>query len=134
MSERASYPLLESCADRLRTAGNRRLAEITLVAAVGEELSAKDLQISAETLQAQAEVARQAGYAQLAANLTRAAELTAVSNETLLAMYEQLRPGRSTYEELLELARLLQDEYNAVETASFVREAASVYQRLKAKG
>ena len=48
------------------------------------------------------------GFRQLAANLRRAAELTAVPNAELLRMYEMLRPGRSTYAELQELAARLE--------------------------
>jgi propanediol dehydratase small subunit len=61
------------------------------------------------------------------ANLVRAAELTAVPNAELLRMYDKVRPGRSTYDEMIALANTLADQYGAVETASFVREAAEVY-------
>jgi propanediol dehydratase small subunit len=84
-------------------------------------------QIQPDTLRHQAEVAKDAGYTQLAENLRRAAELTAVPNETLLKMYELLRPGRSTQAELLAMAETLERDYNAVETAGFVREASAVY-------
>lgn len=84
-------------------------------------------QISPDTLRHQAEVAQGAGYTQLAENLRRAAELTAVPNETLLKMYELLRPGRSTQAELLAMADVLERDYRAIETAAFVREAAAVY-------
>jgi propanediol dehydratase small subunit len=86
-------------------------------------------QISPDQLRHQAEVAREAGFTQLGENLRRAAELTAVPNEALLRMYELLRPGRSTYSELIALAQTLAQEYNAAETAAFVREAAEEYQR-----
>lgn len=123
-----TYPLMEHAAGALRAANGRPLAEITLEAAQKGELSAEDLRISAETLRAQAEIARQAGYTQLAANLTRAAELTAVPNEALLKMYELLRPRRCTFEELLELAGTLEATYRAPENARLVRQAAAVYQ------
>ncbi|MEX1018729.1 MAG: diol dehydratase small subunit, partial [Litorilinea sp.] len=77
---------------------------------------------------AQAAIARQSGFGELADNLTRAAELTAVPNEELLRMYEQLRPHRATYTELMELAHTLETNYHAPVTAEFVREAAQVYQ------
>jgi propanediol dehydratase small subunit len=85
------------------------------------------LQISASTLRAQAALAAQAGYHALAQNLLRAAELTAVPNEELLQMYEILRPGRSTYAELTQMADRLEREYDAPITATFVREAAETY-------
>lgn len=83
--------------------------------------------ISRSTLQHQAAAARAAGFTQLGENLRRAAELTAVPNEDLLRMYELLRPGRSTEEELLAMAARLEREFAAPETAAFVREAAGVY-------
>jgi propanediol dehydratase small subunit len=125
---RYRYPLMEYGAEALRAASGRPLAEITLEAATAGRLEAADLQIEAETLRAQAEIARQAGYVQLAANLSRAAELTAVPNEALLRMYEALRPGRSTFAELAELAERLERDYQAPENARLVREAATVYQ------
>jgi propanediol dehydratase small subunit len=121
-----SYPLREH-SESLRAANGRPLAEVTLEAAEAGALSAADLQIDAETLHAQAQIAEQAGYPQLAANLRRAAELTAVPNAELLRMYERLRPHRSTFEELDELAHTLVNQYNAPETAQFVREAAAAY-------
>ncbi|GAB4445794.1 MAG: diol dehydratase small subunit [Anaerolineae bacterium] len=123
-----NYPLIAHAADSLSAANGKPLAEITLDEAAVGRLSAADLQISAETLRAQAEIARRAGYEQLAANLRRAAELTAVPNAGLLAMYDTLRPGRATLTELLALADTLEREYQAAENARFVREAASVYQ------
>lgn len=122
-----TYPLLDHQAESLRTAGGRRLSEVTLEQAAAGELSAADLEVSPETLYAQAELARRAGYEQLARNLTRAAELTAVPNEELLGMYELLRPRRATFEELNALADRLAETYHAPETARFVRQAAGVY-------
>jgi propanediol dehydratase small subunit len=114
-------------AGELTAASGRRLAEVSLEAAATDKLSADDIQISAGALRAQAAIARQAGYLALADNLVRAAELTAVPNAELLRMYELLRPGRSTYDELTELAVSLEEEFAAPETAAFVREAAEVY-------
>ena len=96
-----NYPLRENAADQLRAASGRRLADITEEAARAGELSMADLQISAETLRAQADAARRAGYRQLAANLTRAAELTAVPNAEVLRMYNLLRPERAAHADLL---------------------------------
>src|SRR5262245_15823227 len=88
---------------------------------------ANDFHISADTLRMQAETSHNAGFTQLAENLRRAAELTVVPNETLLKMYEALRPGRSSREELLEVADQLERDFNALETATFVGEAVEVY-------
>ena len=75
----------------------------------------------------QADAAERAGYSQFADNLRRAAELTAISNAEVLEIYNALRPGRSTYEELLALAQHLEDEHAAPRTAGLVREAAAAY-------
>lgn len=122
-----AYPLMESAGDRLVAASGRRLAEVDLAAAAAGEVSIADLQIAPETLRAQAEIAQEAGFAQLAENLRRAAELTAVPNEELLKMYETLRPNRSTYAALLKMAERMEERYGAALTAAFVREAAEVY-------
>ena len=129
MNERKdrAYPLMEHAADRLAAASGRRLAEVDLAAAASGDLSIADLQVSAETLSAQAAIAEDAGFRQLAENLRRAAELTAVPNAELLAMYETLRPNRSTYTALLEMAERLAAGYGATLTAAFVREAAAAY-------
>lgn len=121
-----TYPLIHA-ADTLRSASHRSLAEISLDAVAAGDLSPADLRISAETLRAQARISAEAGYTQLAANLTRAAELTAVPNDELLRMYEVLRPGRSTFDELSALAARLENEYDAPENARLVREAAAAY-------
>jgi propanediol dehydratase small subunit len=119
------YPLIDQ-ADELHAMSGRSLSEVTLDAL--DELSIADVQISPATLRAQAEIAHQAGFRQLATNLTRAAELTAVPNAELLRMYELLRPQRASHAELLALADTLEQRYAAVENAQMVREAAEVYQ------
>ncbi len=124
---KSQYPLYETARDDLHAVSGRPLAEITTEAARAGKLSMADLQVSAETLRAQAEVARAAGYAQLAANLARAAELTAVPNGEILAMYSYLRPGRATQTQLLAMAEALERQYRATECAKLVREAAAVY-------
>ena len=123
----AIYPLAEHATDQLHAISGRSLGTITQEAAAAGELEIADLQISAETLRAQARIARQAGYTQLAANLTRAAELTAVPNAEILRMYETLRPGRASYDELIALADRLEHAYRAPESAALVREAAEAY-------
>lgn len=122
-----TYPLMESAADSLAAASGRTISSVTLDAVAAGEVAAADLQISASTLRTQAELAHQAGYRQLAQNLQRAAELTAVPNQELLRMYELMRPGRSTYTELTTMADRLENEFSAPITATFVREAAEVY-------
>ncbi len=123
------YPLMENQAETLRAASGRGVNEIDLPTALAGELSPADLQISAETLRAQAQIAAQSGFTQLAENLSRAAELTAVPNAELLRMYAAVRPGRSTYAELQMLAETLETTYHAPLNAQLVREAAEVYQQ-----
>lgn len=115
--------------DDLRAASGRSASDITLEALSAGELTDDDLRIQAETLRAQAQISLDAGYPQLAANLRRAAELAAVPNDELMRMYEILRPGRATYEQMLNLADWLEKQYQANETAAFVREAAEVYRK-----
>lgn len=87
-------------------------------------------QITAATLQKQASKSLAAGFVQLSHNLIRAAELTKVPDEELLEIYESLRPGRSSYEQLLITADKLHNIYGATETAAYVRAAATEYLRL----
>lgn len=125
----SSYPLMDHTADTLTAASGRTINSVNLEAAAAGDVRAEDLQVSAATLAAQAEVAAQAGYGELAQNLRRAAELTAVPNEELLRMYELMRPGRSTYAELIAMAERLEGDFAAAITAGFVREAAEVYRQ-----
>ena len=99
-----------------------------LDAVVAGEVTMADVRITPATLHAQADVARAHANPQLAANLERAAELTDVPDEELLAIYEQLRPRRATAAELEATAAGLAAR-GAVRTAALVREAAAVYAR-----
>jgi propanediol dehydratase small subunit len=111
-----------------RAYSGRPLDEITVERAVAGELSADDLRVHPDTLRAQAEVAAEHGNPQLAANLRRAAELTAISDERMLEIYEALRPHRSTADELEVIAAELEG-LGAIETAALVREARAVGSR-----
>ena len=106
----------------------RPVDEITVQAAREGELGLDDIRISRETLLDQAEAAERSGSQQLALNLRRGAELTALSTNEVLAAYEALRPRRSTFEELQELAESLA-QHDAPACAELVREAAVVYRR-----
>ena len=105
----------------------RKLNELKIEDVLQGELSAEDFRISAETLCSQAQSALDAGYSQLAENLLRAAEMTNISNEEVLKIYDKLRPGRATYPEMKTIAERLESDLNAPLTASFIREAAEVY-------
>jgi propanediol dehydratase small subunit len=91
-------------------------------------VSMADVRIGADTLRRQAEVARAHGNPQLAENFERGAELTALSDAELLAVYEQLRPRRATADELEATAADLEAR-GAARTAALVRAAAAVYAR-----
>jgi propanediol dehydratase small subunit len=119
-----SYPLMDSDPEGIRAASGRALTDIMPDA---DDLTIDDLTIHADTLRAQARIAREAGYPQLAANLIRAAELTAVPNDEVLRMYTLLRPRRASGNVLTALADWLERDYGAVETARFIREAAAAY-------
>ena len=111
----------------VHTASGRTLDELNIEALRAGELTAEDFCISGETLHRQADAAEAAGYWQLAENLRRAAELTGISNQEVLDIYNALRPSRSTYNELTTLADRLENDLDAPLTAAFVREAAQVY-------
>ena len=111
-----------------RALSGRPLEELTLETAVRGGLVPADLRVHPETLRRQAQVAEQHGNPQLGENLRRAAELTALTDDEVLAVYEALRPGRSTGAELEALAARL-DTAAAARNAALVREAAVVYER-----
>jgi propanediol dehydratase small subunit len=105
-----------------RAFSGRPLDDITVERAVAGELVSDDLRVHPDTLSTQAEVAAAHGNPQLAANLRRAAELTALSDDRLLEIYEALRPRRSSAADLEAIVAEL-DALGAPETAVMVREA-----------
>ena len=113
--------------DNVYTLGGRKVSELRIEDVLAGELSVEDFRISGETLGGQAAAADAAGYRQLAENLRRAAELTRISNEQVLEIYEALRPGRSSFSQLSAWADRLAGEYGAPLTAALMREAAEVY-------
>lgn len=122
----AKYPLKENDSD-LKAFSGRPLSEISSDAIAKKTVSADDLRIHADALRQQAAIARQSGFEQLAENLLRAAELTLVPNDEVLKIYEMLRPDRSSWDDLQNLANYLEEKYQAKENAKFIREAAVVY-------
>ena len=111
-----------------RAFSGRDADELTLDRLAREELGTDDVRIHPETLEHQARVAEQHANPQLAENFRRAAELALVPEEEVMALYEALRPHRSSAEELESLAATL-DGYPAPLCAALVREAAEVYAR-----
>jgi propanediol dehydratase small subunit len=112
----------------VRALSGRGVSELTLEAVRRGELSLPDLRIHPETLERQAAVAAAHANPQLAENLRRAAELTRLPDDEVLAVYDALRPGRSTPQQLTELAASLA-ERGLRGCAALLSEAAEVYAR-----
>jgi propanediol dehydratase small subunit len=120
------YPLGTQRPDLVSTPGGLPLAEVTHEALRAGRIDGAEIRATPETLRLQSEVARAAGREPLAASLERAAELTAVPDDLLLAVYTALRPRRATAVQLEEWAARL-ESHGATKTAAFVREAAAAY-------
>ena len=84
----------------------------------------EDLRVTAEALELQAQVAEQAARPQLAENLRRGAELVNLTEDLILRVYNCLRPGRASREELLAMAADLEARYGARRCAGLIRESA----------
>jgi propanediol dehydratase small subunit len=117
------YPLSEKASASLRTPTGIAFNDITLDAVLEGRVGMADLRITAAALEAQAQVAEDAGRPQLAANLRRAAELVDVPEERILEIYNALRPGRSSREKLDQLASELETRYGAVRCAALLRDS-----------
>jgi len=113
----------------IRSQSGKPLHELSIGALREGRLSAEDFRISGETLRRQADAAEAAGYRHLAQNLRRAAELTGLSNQQVFTIYNALRPGRSSYRQLCDLADQLERDHMMPLTAAFVREAAEAYRK-----
>ncbi|WP_040284204.1 diol dehydratase small subunit [Tessaracoccus massiliensis] len=124
----AQYPLAEKHPEMVVSNSGRKLTELTFDKVKSGDLKPEDFRISPETLELQAQVAEDSGRPSLARNLRRAAELVPVADERLLAIYDALRPYRSTKQELYDIASELESKYSAKVSAGFIREAADVYE------
>jgi propanediol dehydratase small subunit len=109
-------------------ASGRHPDEITLDLARAGEVTIADVRIHPTTLEHQAVVAEAHANPQLAENFRRAAELVSLPDDQVMALYEALRPYRSTEQELLDQAEAL-TAAGAVRNAALFREAAQVYAR-----
>lgn len=125
----ADYPLGEKSPELIETPTGRKLDDLTLEKLVNGEIHSKDLKIRPETLYMQAEIAEAANRKAFARNLRRAAELIPVEDDKLLDIYNALRPNRSSKQELLDIAKDLEDNYKATINAALVRNAAEVYEK-----
>ncbi len=118
----------ERPASGVQALSGRPVGELTLDAVRRGEISLPDLRIHPESLEHQARVAQEHGNPQLADNLRRAAELTTLGDDEVLAIYEALRPGRSTAAQLTALAASL-DRRGLPRCAALLTEAAEIYAR-----
>lgn len=123
------YPLSVHRTDVLFTPSGKSIDDITIDAVMAGQVGADDLRITPETLRLQAQLAEKVNRPQLGANLRRAAEMTAISDERVLQIYNALRPNASTKPELDAIAEELESGYGATLLAALVREAADVYER-----
>jgi propanediol dehydratase small subunit len=124
------YPLAEKRPEIVRGKRGKGLDEITLDAVLEDRVALEDLRITARALRQQAEIARAAGRETLAENFERAAELVDVPQDTIMRVYELLRPGRAESKSaILAAAMELREQYGANVMAAFVEEAAAVYER-----
>ena len=126
---RADYPLAETQPGAVTGKRGKALPEITLDAVLAGDVTMEDLRITPQALQAQADVARDAGRPTLALNFERGAELVDVPQDFIMQVYELLRPGRAkSKEELLEAAATMRGTYKAERIARFIEEAAETYE------
>lgn len=123
------YPLSINRPELVKTSTGKSLGDITIDNVMDGSIGAKDVRISPETLELQAQIAESVGRSSLAVNFRRAKELIAVPDTRILEMYNALRPFRSTKAELLKMADELEGQFNAKICASMVREAAEVYEK-----
>jgi len=120
------YPLGTRRPDLISTPSGMSLEDINLEQLRAGVIAGEDVRATPRTLQLQADIAEAVGRHQLAESLRRAAELTRVPDDVILAVYTALRPGRSTAAALEEWAKTLEDEFDAPAVAAFVREAMEV--------
>ncbi len=124
-----NYPFGEYEANSLRSKTGKRLEDITIEEIKKGNVTADDIKISKEMLKKQGQVAKENDNPGLAKNFERASELVDVPDEIILAMYNKLRPNRSTKLELVNLAKELLEKYNAANCAKLVLEAAEIYEK-----
>jgi propanediol dehydratase small subunit len=102
--------------------------EISVDAIRRGDITLDDVRVHPDTLERQARIAEQTNNPQLANNFLRAAELTRLSDEEVMALYESLRPQRSTVQQLRSIADDLRSK-SAHRNAELFDQAADVYDR-----
>ena len=123
------YPLIEKYPELIGSKTGKKLEDITLDNIMKGSIAIDDISISKNTLMLQAKVALEDGKPQLAENFVRAAELIAVPDQEILQIYNSLRPYRATEKELIDIAHMLENKYNAPICASFVRETLEIHKK-----
>ena len=124
------YPIAENRPEEVTGSRGKPLASLTMEAVLSGEVSMEDLRITPRALEQQAQISKSVGRSTLAGNFERAAEMTRLSQEEIMAIYELLRPGRAASKDsLLDLAQRLRDEQDAPLLADFVEEAARFYEK-----
>lgn len=113
----------------MKSKTGKSLDEINMQNVMQGNITSEDIKISSETLLRQGEIAHEHGRPQIKRNFERAAELTNVPDELVLKIYEMLRPNRSTKDELLNVAYMLESKYNALKCSAFIKEAVKVYEK-----
>lgn len=121
------FPLGQHHRDEVRARSGRPLQELSLDEVLSGSVGPDDAAVGADTLELQAKFAGEAGYEEVAQNLLRAAEMTRIPDQEILQIYESLRPGRSTYYQLMSLSQRIMSQYAAEYTGAYIREAAEVY-------
>jgi len=123
------FPLQEKRPELIRSKTGKKMEELTLEALMKGQINFEDFRTDPGILEYQAQIAEAAGRPQLAQNLRRAMELTALPDEEVLSLYNSLRPYRSSKAQLLGYAEHLEKTYQAIACAKLFREAAEVYEK-----
>lgn len=129
MDAKDLYPLSEKAPELVKTPTGKTLDELTVDGILSGDVTQADLAITPEALHLQADIAGAAGRHTLAENFHRAAELVNVPQDILMETYDMLRPGRSDYRSLNERAEMFREKYGAEKIATFIEEAAMIYER-----
>jgi propanediol dehydratase small subunit len=124
------YPIAENRPNAVTGNRGKPLDSLTMEAVLSGEVSMEDLRITPRALEQQAQISKTVGRSALAGNFERAAEMTRLSREEVMAIYELLRPGRAASKDsLLDVAQRLRNEEDAPLLADFVEEAARFYEK-----
>jgi len=127
---KADYPVAEKRPEMVRSATGKSLDELSLAGVVSGDVTIKDLRITPEALDIQADIANSTGRDALAANFKRAAEMASIPQHVVMEMYELLRPGRAKDKTTMnDAAQRLRTDYGANQLASFIEEAAEIYKK-----